>query len=81
MVESDKRTNAGEIEAAGMERGCGGPGSKSQGFGRSVLVADEAGLASIVDGSEPLARTERGGGSRGRRPVQGWCGGYWWALN
>ena len=54
MVESDKSTNAGEIKAVGIKRGCGGPGSKSQGLGHSLLVADEAGLASIANGTEHL---------------------------
>ncbi len=81
MVESDESTNAGEIKAAGIERGCGGPGSKSQGLGRSVLIADKAGSASIINGAEPLAGLEQGGGSHGRRPVRGWRGGRWWALN
>ncbi len=76
MVESGKRTNTGEIKAAEIERDCGGLGSKSQGLGRSilVLVADKAGLASIVNGAEPLAGMEWDGGSRGRRPVRGWHG-------
>ncbi len=80
MVESNKRTHAGEIEAAGIKRGCGGPGRKSQGLGRSLLVAEEAGLAIIVHGTESLAGMEWGGQSRGRRPAQGWHGGYWWVL-
>jgi hypothetical protein len=74
MVESDKSTTAGEIEAAGIERGCGGPGSKSQGLGCSVLVADKAGLVSIVNGAEPLAGMEQGGESRERRLAQGCMG-------
>ena len=81
MVESYKSANAGEIKAAGIERSCGGPVSKSQGFGCSVLVADKAGLASIIHGTEPLARMEQGGEGHGRRPVWGWHGGRWWALN
>jgi hypothetical protein len=81
MVESNKCTNAGEIKAAGIEKGYQGPGSKSQGLGRSVLVADEAGMASIIHGAESLAGMEQGGGSCGRRPAQGWHGDCWWALN
>jgi hypothetical protein len=80
MIESNKSTNAWDIEAAGIERGCGGPGSK-QGLGHSVLVADKAGLASIINGAEPLAGMEQDSGSRGRRPARGWHGGRWWALN
>ena len=72
MVESDKRTNAGEIKAAGIKRGCGGPGSKSQGLGRSVLVADKAGLASIIHGAESLAGMERNSESHGGRLAQKW---------
>ncbi len=81
MFESDKRTNAGKIEAAGIERGCGGPGSKSQGLGQSVLVADKAGLASIVHGAESLAGMEQSGGSHGGRLARRWHGGRWWVLN
>jgi hypothetical protein len=55
MVESDKSTNARKIKAAGIKTGLGGLGSKSQGLGNSVLVADEAGVASIVSGAKPLA--------------------------
>jgi hypothetical protein len=81
MIESYQSTNAWEIEAAGIKRSCGGPGSKSQGLGRSILLADKAGLASFIHGAEPLAGMEQGGGGRGRRPAQGWHGGRWWALN
>ncbi len=81
MVESDKRIKAGEIKAVGIEGGCGGPGSKSQGLGQSVLVAGKAGLASIVHGAEFLAGMEWSSGSRGGRFAQRWHGGRWWALN
>jgi len=58
MVESDKRTNSWEIKTAGMEKGLGGLGSESQGLGNSVLVANEAGVASIINGTKPLAVME-----------------------
>jgi hypothetical protein len=81
MVESNKITNAGEIKAAGINRGLGGLGCKSQGLGNSVLVADEAGMASIVIGAKPLAGMELVGGCCGRRSVWGGIGGRWWGLD
>jgi hypothetical protein len=81
MVGSDKSTNAREFKAAGIERGLGGFGSKSQGLGNSILVADEAGMASIINGAKPLAGMELVGGRCGRRPVRGGIEGLWWGLD
>ncbi len=81
MVEYDESTNAREIQAVGIKRGLGGLGSKSQGLGHSVLVADEASMAGIVNGAKPLAGIELVGGRCGRRPVCGGIEGWWWGLN
>ncbi len=56
-------------------------GSKSQGLGNSVLVADEAGMASIVNSAKPLAGMELVGGRCGMRPVQGGIEGWRWGLD
>ncbi len=55
MVEADESSDAGEIEAPGVEGRPGNLGCKSHGLGHRIHECDRTGVACVIDGVEFLA--------------------------